>query len=81
MINEVIEEEGSSSIEMLEKLIEITKANQEELISDPESVNLILDFFCLLCLGDFFFYHVLQISTCNCKGAQKVLFATSSKKS
>jgi len=41
LINEVIEEEGSSSIEMLEKLIEITKADQEELISDPESVNLI----------------------------------------
>jgi len=45
LINEVIEEEGSSSIEMLEKLIEITKANQEELISDPESVYLILDSF------------------------------------
>ena len=41
----MIEEEGSSSIEMLEKLIEITKANQEELISDPESVYLMLDSF------------------------------------
>ena len=50
MINEVIEEEGSSSIEMLEKLIEITKADQEELISDPESVNLILKFLLILSL-------------------------------
>ena len=51
MINEVIEEEGSSSIEMLEKLIEITKADQEELISDPESVNLILNFLLILSLA------------------------------